>query len=98
MQTANVWYSSVFTLQCALQTQCSSLVRDGKLLVKLKRLMPTVGCEADSVAYNEEARTTELQAASGSAAPLILQSGSYSIPADFNESSRYGNVQTPHNS
>ncbi|CAL5224952.1 g7722 [Coccomyxa viridis] len=39
------------------QTQCSSQAsRDDGLRVALKRLMPTVGCEADAVAFTEEAQ------------------------------------------
>eukprot|EP00891_Asterochloris_glomerata_P004081 jgi/Astpho2/4081/Aster-x0190 len=39
------------------QTQCSMLATDEGLTYSLKRLMPTVGCEADAQAFTEDSRT-----------------------------------------
>lgn len=50
--------------------------------------MPTVGCEADAVAYNEEEQVTKIDPEAGELGPLFSVDGSYSIPADFNSNSR----------
>lgn len=36
------------------QTQCSMLVQDEGMKYNIRRLMPTVGCEADAIAFTEE--------------------------------------------
>ena len=42
------------------QTQTSCLVRDGTFRRLCKRLMPTVGCEADAVAFEEDSASVPL--------------------------------------
>jgi hypothetical protein len=36
------------------QSQCSCSAKDGSLIVTSRRMMPTVGCEADAVAFTED--------------------------------------------
>lgn len=66
------------------QTQCSMRTTDtGGLQYKLRRLMPTVGCEADAIAFNEEA---DVVFPSRSAA--FSDTGSYCFaPIDINSAS-----------
>ena len=66
-----------------LQTQCSSLAEGNTLLRKLKRLMPTVGCEADAVAFNEEQQRTEFVQESVAPCSVFLPDGSYSLPCSL---------------
>jgi len=49
----------------------------------VKRLMPTVGCEADAVAFKEEEQITALDLDSQEAGPTFREDGSWSVPADF---------------
>lgn len=49
----------------------------------MKRLMPTVGCEADAVAFKEEEQVTALDLDSQEAGPTFREDGSWSVPADF---------------
>lgn len=55
------------------QTQTSSIVKDASLKVSVKKLMPTVGCEADAVAFNEDAADVF----AGDYARAFLADGSY---------------------
>ena len=54
----------------------------------MKRLMPTVGCEADAVAFTSEDQVTAVNSGDGQPGPVCLENGSYSIPADFSSGSR----------
>ncbi|GBF98323.1 hypothetical protein Rsub_10986 [Raphidocelis subcapitata] len=78
------------------QTQCSATTGAGgnELRSTLRRLMPTVGCEADAVAFTEDATTSATAAAGAPAAAAAgaaasealawLPDGSYSVgPASF---------------
>jgi hypothetical protein len=56
-------------------SQCSMLATPEGLRYKLRRLMPTVGCEADAVAFTEEG------AAAAAGALAVLPDGSYSLGA-----------------
>lgn len=59
------------------QTQCSSLATDTAFQVTSRKLMPTVGCEADAVAFNEEG-VKLWSAEEGPAVLPVLPGGSYS--------------------
>lgn len=68
------------------QSQCSCTTEGGQLRSTLRRLMPTVGCEADAVAFTEEASTVAAPSGDGSTAEALvtLPDGSYSAgPASF---------------
>jgi hypothetical protein len=59
------------------QTQCSSLATDTVFQVTSRKLMPTVGCEADAVAFTEEG-VKLWSAEEGPAVLPVLPGGSYS--------------------
>ena len=65
------------------------MAEEGQLLQQVKRLMPTVGCEADAVAFTSEDRVTTVDPSGSQPGPVCLQDGSYSIPADFTSGSRW---------
>lgn len=70
------------------QSQCSSTVHEGRALAAtVRRLMPTVGCEADAVAFTEEATAAAASGGDGNGggdALAVLPDGSYSAgPAAF---------------
>jgi hypothetical protein len=46
--------------------------------------MPTVGCEADAVAFKEEEQVTALDLDSQGAGPIFREDGSWSVPAELN--------------
>lgn len=75
-------------LTACLQTQCSTIAEGSTLRSKLKRLMPTVGCEADAVAFTEEERVTDFEAEGQQHRESFAADGSWSIPADFKSSDR----------
>ena len=61
------------------QTQCSSLVSDSAFQVTSRKLMPTEGCEADAVAFNQEAvKLWSAEEEGGSQVLPLLPSGCYS--------------------
>ena len=70
-----------------MQTQCSTVAEDSTLRRKLKRLMPTVGCEADAVAFTEEERVTDIDTERRQS-QVFASDGSWSIPADLHSTDR----------
>lgn len=76
-----------------LQTQCSTLAKDSSIVCNVKRLLPTVGCEADAVAYKEEAQTSKfLPEEEQQPAARFVDDGSWTIPADLTSKDRYWHV------
>lgn len=71
-----------------MQTQCSTLAEGSTLRRTLKRLMPTVGCEADAVAFTEEERITDIDT-ERQQSQVFAADGSWSIPADLHSTDRY---------
>jgi len=67
-----------------MQTQSSTHTDGTALSRKVKRLMPTVGCEADAVAFKEEERVTTLDPHSSAGdTPAFRRDGSWSLPAEL---------------
>ncbi|KAK9823574.1 hypothetical protein WJX72_003936 [[Myrmecia] bisecta] len=62
------------------QSQCSMLASDSGLQYTLRRMMPSVGCEADATAFTEEAQHSLKTATEQTGeAKTIMPNGSYSI-------------------
>lgn len=65
-----------------VQSIASTLAADKKLRREIRRMMPTVGCEADSVAFTEEIHTSEVDHNEGNELLQFRADGSYSAAAE----------------
>eukprot|EP01024_Parvocaulis_polyphysoides_P001197 TRINITY_DN10330_c0_g1_i1.p1 TRINITY_DN10330_c0_g1~~TRINITY_DN10330_c0_g1_i1.p1 ORF type:complete len:264 (-),score=52.58 TRINITY_DN10330_c0_g1_i1:299-1090(-) len=59
------------------QTQCSMIAKQDGLKYTLRKLLPTVGCEADAIAFVEEEKHI-LRSSQPGQDKTVLQNGSYS--------------------
>ena len=66
-----------------LQSISSTLAEGDELRREIRRMMPTVGCEADSVAFTEEKQVSNVQPTVAEGRLQCLEDGSYSVAADF---------------
>uniref|UniRef100_A0A7R9VFF0 DUF3598 domain-containing protein n=1 Tax=Chlamydomonas euryale TaxID=1486919 RepID=A0A7R9VFF0_9CHLO len=84
---------------CDWQEQCSMLAdaSAGTLHFRVRRMMPTVGCEADAVAFEEESTLLWQRdggGADGAAVRTVLQDGSYlAAPATLPTDAKSAHVE-----